>query len=95
MNTWLNRGASGGPCGGLEEENTEQPKQSDHVGLTQANRPPRNPVRFTLSSIDSVESLQALQSCTRVQGAESRRWRSKPGLVHQPNSVYRHVPMAT
>jgi hypothetical protein len=47
MSTWPNRGASGGPCGGLEEEQTEQQKQSDHVGLTQANRPPRNPVRFT------------------------------------------------
>jgi hypothetical protein len=46
MNTWPNRGASGGPCGGLEGEKTEQPKQSDYVGLTQANRPPRNPVRF-------------------------------------------------
>jgi len=54
MNTWPNRGASGGPCGGLEEENTEQPKQSDHVGLTQANRPPRNPVRFRLPSMDCL-----------------------------------------
>ena len=47
MSTWPNRGASGGPCGGLQEGKTKQPKQSDHVGLTQANRPPRNPVRFT------------------------------------------------
>ena len=47
MSTWPNRGASGGPCGGLEERKAEQPKQSDHVGLTQANRPPRNPVRFS------------------------------------------------
>ena len=47
MSTWPNRGASGGPCGGLEENETKQPKQpSDHAGLTQANRPPRNPVRF-------------------------------------------------
>ncbi len=46
MSTWPNRGASGGPCGGLEEEKTEQPKQSDHASLTQANKPPRNPVRF-------------------------------------------------
>lgn len=23
MNTWPNRGASGGPCGGLEERNSE------------------------------------------------------------------------
>ena len=55
MNTWPNRGASGGPCGGLEEENTEQPKQSDHVGLTQANRPPRKPVRFTHDKRSSLE----------------------------------------
>ena len=48
MGTWPNRGASGGPCGGLEENQTKHPKQpSDHPGLTQANRPPRNPVRFT------------------------------------------------
>jgi hypothetical protein len=46
MSTWPNRGASGGPCGGLEERRTEQPKPSDHTGLTQANRPPRNPVWF-------------------------------------------------
>ena len=46
MSTWPNRGASGGPCGGLKERTTEQPKPSDHAGLTQANRPPRNPVRF-------------------------------------------------
>jgi hypothetical protein len=24
-------------------------EKSDHVGLTQANRPPRNPVRFSMS----------------------------------------------
>ena len=38
--------ASGGPCGGLEERKTEQPKPSEQAGLTQANRPPRKPVRF-------------------------------------------------
>jgi hypothetical protein len=43
-------GASGGPCGGLKERKTEPKTQSDQAGLTQANkanRPPRNPVRFT------------------------------------------------
>jgi hypothetical protein len=54
MNTWPNRGASGGPCGGLEGEKTEQPKQSDYVGLTQANRPPRNPVRFKQAAVDGL-----------------------------------------
>ena len=39
-------GPPAAPAGGLEERKTEQPKQSDHVGLTQASRPPRNPVRF-------------------------------------------------
>jgi hypothetical protein len=60
MNTWPNRGASGGPCGGLAEEKTEQPKQSDHVGLTQANRPPRNPVRFNVYYWETLEGLQVL-----------------------------------
>ena len=46
MSTWPNRGASGGPCGGLVDRRTEQPKTSDHTSLTQANRPPRKPVRF-------------------------------------------------
>jgi len=46
MSTWPNRGAPGGPCGGQIERKSEQPKQSDHVGLIQANRPPRKPVRF-------------------------------------------------
>ena len=46
MSTWPNRGASGGPCGGLEEESPNSQNQSDQAGLTQANRPPRNPVRF-------------------------------------------------
>jgi hypothetical protein len=58
MSTWPNRGgASGGPCGGLEERKTEEPRQSDHVGLTQANRPPRNPVRF---------NCHAKRSCSLV-----------------------------
>jgi len=43
-------GASGGPCGGLEERRTEQPRPSDHAGLTQANRPPRKPGRFRLTA---------------------------------------------
>ncbi len=48
MGTWPNRGASGGPCGGLDRKKEEQPRQSDRAGLTQANRPPRNPVWFSL-----------------------------------------------
>ena len=55
MSTWPNRGASGGPCGGLAENEPKQPKQpSDHAGLTQANRPPRNPVRFKLLMHDQA-----------------------------------------
>jgi len=46
MSTWPNRGASGGPCGGLGERKSETNTQSGQPGLTQANRPPRNPVRF-------------------------------------------------
>jgi hypothetical protein len=30
MSTWLNRGASGGPCGGLKEGKTEQPNSQSH-----------------------------------------------------------------
>ena len=61
MSTWPNRGASGGPCGGLAENEPKQPKQpSDHAGLTQANRPPRNPVRFSLWTEHSVEQDQGL-----------------------------------
>ena len=43
----MRHGPTGGPppAGGWKRE-TEQPKPSDHSGLTQANRPPRNPVRF-------------------------------------------------
>jgi hypothetical protein len=44
MSTWPNRGASGGPCGGWNNESPSSQKKSDHTGLTQANRPPRNPV---------------------------------------------------
>ena len=47
MSTWSQPGASGGPCGGLEEKRTKQPRQSGRAGLTQANRPPRKPVWFT------------------------------------------------
>ena len=46
VSTWPNRGGLRRPLRGLEERKTEQPKQLDHVGLTQASRPPRNPVRF-------------------------------------------------
>ena len=61
MSTWPNRGASGGPCGGLEEGKTEQPKQSDHAGLTQANRPPRKPVRFRQPGRRSLMQQPATQ----------------------------------
>ena len=46
MNTWPNREASGGPCGGWNNESLNNQKKSDHVGLTQVNRPPRKSVRF-------------------------------------------------
>ena len=50
MSTWPNRGASGGPCGGgWNNESPNSQKKSDHAGLTQANRPPRKPARFTLN----------------------------------------------
>ena len=59
MNTWPNRGASGGPCGGLGERKTKPRNGSDQAGLTQANRPPRNPVRFSARRVEA-----------RVHGAE-------------------------
>ena len=60
MNTWPNRGASGGPCGGLEDNETEQSRESDQAGLTQANRPPRNPVRFTLGCAPGLDHQHVL-----------------------------------
>jgi hypothetical protein len=47
MSTWPNRGASGGPCGGWNNEDLNSQEKSNLAGLTQANRPPRKPVRFT------------------------------------------------
>jgi hypothetical protein len=47
MSTWPNRGASGGPCGGWNNKSPNSQKKSDHAGLTQANRSPRKPVRFS------------------------------------------------
>ena len=55
MSTWSQPGASGGPCGGLEEKRTKQPRQSGRAGLTQANRPPRKPVWFTVDNDDLLE----------------------------------------
>ena len=46
MSTWPNRGASGGPCGELNREKDQIQKPSGQAGLTQANWPPRNSVRF-------------------------------------------------
>ena len=66
MSTWPNRGASGGPCGGLEEEKDRTAKdQSDHVGLTQANRPPRNPVRFKTLVREAIHSAYSVQTYPR------------------------------
>ena len=51
MSTWPNRGASGGPCGELNREKDQIQKPSGQAGLTQANWPPRNSVRFTVMSV--------------------------------------------
>lgn len=48
MSTWPNRGCLRRPLRGAGIMKAEQQEEkSDHPGLTQANRPPRNPVRFT------------------------------------------------
>jgi hypothetical protein len=49
MSTWPNRGASGGPCGGLvkKDRTAKQPKSADRVDPTHTNRPPRKPGWFT------------------------------------------------
>ena len=48
MSTWPNRGCLRRPLRGAGIMKAEQQEEkSDHPGLTQANRPPRNPVRFS------------------------------------------------
>jgi hypothetical protein len=48
MSTWPQPGVPpAAPAGGLQERESQYPKPSGHTGLTQANRPPRNSVRFT------------------------------------------------
>ena len=70
MSTWPNRGASGGPCGGWNNESTNRQTKSDHAGLTQANRPPRNPVRFRLPlralTVKNCRMVSSARSCGRV-----------------------------
>ena len=79
MSTWPNRGASGGPCGGLEDEGTQQPKQSDHVGLTQANRPPRKPVWFrqTLGAVPESRAAARQHGFASLGRAEQPATRSR------------------
>ena len=59
MNTWPNRGASGGPCGGWNNESLNSQTKSDHVGLTQANRPPRKSVRFIFDPHGIYETINS------------------------------------
>jgi hypothetical protein len=54
MNTWLNRGASGGPCGGLEERKPE-PK---------AVRPNRSDSSQQASSIPGAVQLCVQPGCS-------------------------------
>ncbi len=52
MSTWPNRGCLRRPLRGAGIMKAEQQEEkSDHPGLTQANRPPRNPVRFRESFV--------------------------------------------
>lgn len=46
MSTWPNRGGLRRPLRGAGREKDRTQEPSDQVGLTQANWPPRNPVRF-------------------------------------------------
>ncbi len=73
MSTWPNRGASGGPCGGLDRRREEQSRQSDRANLTQANRPPRNPVRFKSKIRSRVEHVFAVVK--RLWGFDKVRYR--------------------
>lgn len=49
MSTWPNRGAPPAAPAGAAKGRTRNPRQSGHAGLTQANRPPRIPVRFSFA----------------------------------------------
>ena len=82
MNTWPNRGASGGPCGGWNNESLNSQKKSDHVGLTQANRPPRKSVRFNgkvrprakhLPAIAALRTLGKREATARVESLRDGR----------------------
>jgi hypothetical protein len=46
MSTWPNRGCLRRPLRGAGREEVRTQDSQTNVGLTQANRPPRNPVRF-------------------------------------------------
>ncbi len=49
MQAWPNRGEPpAAPAGGWNNESLNRQKKSDQSGLTQANKPPRNPGRFMI-----------------------------------------------
>ena len=87
MNTWPNQGASGGPCGRLAENEPKQPKQpSDHAGLTQANRPPRNPARFSRRDLNSHEATPR-RSRSAPHSAVRHSWPAPWSTEHQGNGL--------
>ena len=73
MSTWPNRGASGGPCGGLEERKTEanavRPTRSD--SSQQASSKPGAVQSMVLST---GKRAWRMQRCTR----RSSRWAASP-----------------
>ena len=58
-----------GPAGGWKR-GSPNPRQSGQPGLTQANRPPRNPVRFRLPlralTVKNCRMVSSARSCGRV-----------------------------
>ena len=68
MSTWPNWGPPAAPAGGWNNESPNSQKKSDHAGLTQANRPPRKPVRFnTCLQILSVSVFEKTEVTCALQ----------------------------
>ncbi len=61
MSTWVNRGASGGPCGGLEERKTEQPNSRIKPDRD-SHQPASTKAGVVHSSLEAC-ATPALRSC--------------------------------
>jgi len=95
MSAGPTRGAYFGLCGGQEEGRAVHPRQSDHVGLTQANRLPRRPVRLSAPGCrpPAGAGFEALpSSCSYEQGAMRHKGRQRIGSPRGPESTRSPLP---